>query len=87
MPPGHSIRVCIIISPPTKLQMQTYDFAEIHFPVLSVRWGWNQRAGQNYLASMNRTDLKGRLNRTTAQKNFCETLAYAQIASKTIVHL
>jgi len=34
----------------------------------------NQRAGQNYLASMNWTDLKQRLSWTTAQKNFCELL-------------
>jgi len=41
----------------------------------------NQRAGQNYLASMNWTDLKQRLSWTTAQKNFCEVLNRA--AAKT----
>jgi hypothetical protein len=38
----------------------------------------NQRAGQNYLASMNWTDLKQRLSWTAAQKYFCEVLAHVQ---------
>jgi glycosyltransferase involved in cell wall biosynthesis len=38
----------------------------------------NQRAGRNYLASMNLADLKQRLSWQTAQKNFCEVLAHVQ---------
>jgi len=38
----------------------------------------NQRAGKNYLAARDRTELIRRLSWTTAQKNFCEVLAQAQ---------